>query len=368
MQKIKQFVKNYIPIFTIISFSLALVFWILLEISKANPAFAEFVSSGLGGPVRSFFGTVSSILPFSLAEIMIILIPLAITTLIIYGVKVIDGRRCAVRLILTVLSVLMLIYPIYVVTLGAGYHERGIASRLEITADNPDENELYTTMMKISYELEELVPAISYNDRGASVTKLTPEKISEEICKSYERVCEKYPNLRLDIFNQRAKPVILSKGMTQLELLGIYTFFTGESNVNVHYPDYTLPFSIAHEFAHARGVSRENEANFIAFLVCINADDPYIKYSGYMNMYEYLAAALSKADKNMLKNVYAMSSKRVTGEIRAYSEFYYANQNKLFGELSDFINDLYLKSQGTEGIISYGLVVRLCVGYYEGTQ
>lgn len=368
MQKIKQFVKNYIPIFTIVSFSLAFVFWVILEIAKASHVFAELISSYVGGPVRGFFGTLASLIPFSLAEIMIILIPLVVTALIIYGVKVIDGRRCAVRLILTVMAVLMLIYPIYVVTLGAGYHRVGIASRLEITADNPDENELYSTMMKISYELEELVPSISYSNSGASETRLTPQEISEEICKSYERVAEKYPNLRLDIFNQRAKPVILSKGMTQLELLGIYTFFTGESNVNVHYPDYTLPFSIAHEFAHARGISRENEANFIAFLVCINADEPYIKYSGYMNMYEYLASALSKANKNMLKNVYAMSSSRVTGEMRAYSEFYYDNQNKLFGELSDFINDLYLKSQGTEGIISYGLVVRLCVGYYEGTQ
>ena len=74
MQKIKQFVKNYIPIFTIVSFSLAFVFWVILEIAKASPVFAELISSYVGGPVRGFFGTLASLIPFSLAEIMIILI------------------------------------------------------------------------------------------------------------------------------------------------------------------------------------------------------------------------------------------------------------------------------------------------------
>ncbi len=368
MSKIRRIVKNYIPIFTIISASLSLVFWIILQIAKANPVFAEFISNSVGGPVRAFLGTLTSVLPFSFAEIMLISLPVVITALIIYGVKRISSKAAAIKLILIIISALMLIYPLYVVTLGAGYHKTGIAQRLEISADTPDKTELLSTMMKISGELDNLVPKIDYNLDGASVTELTPEEISEYICESYERVAKEYGALHLDRFSQRAKPVILSKGMTYLELLGIYSFFTGESNVNVHYPDYTLPFSIAHEFAHARGISRENEANFIAFLVCINADNDYIRYSGYMNMYEYLASALSKTDKDMLKNMYAMTDERVLDEIRAYSKFYYANQNELLGNISDFVNDSYLKAQGTEGIISYGLVVRLCVGYYEGTQ
>jgi hypothetical protein len=152
--------------------------------------------------------------------------------------------------------------------------------------------------------------------------------------------------------------------MTYLEILGIYTFFTGESNVNVHYPDYTLPMTVAHEFAHQRGISRENEANFIAFLVCIRADDPYVRYSGYVNMFEYVASALAKTNKQLLLDVYEATDSRMYGEMRACTDFYYANRLELIGNISNFFNDNYLKSQGTEGVVSYGMVVELCVAYY----
>jgi hypothetical protein len=154
--------------------------------------------------------------------------------------------------------------------------------------------------------------------------------------------------------------------MTALRTTGVYTYFTGEANVNVHFPDYSTPFTTAHEFAHQRGYSRENEANFIAFMVCIRSGDPYVEYSGYISMLEYISSALNKTDKEAYKSLYSTLDERIKGEFAAYSEFYYANENVFLGNLSNFINDKYLKSQGTEGIVSYGLVVKLCVAYYNG--
>ncbi len=368
MSKIKRFVNDYIPIFAVICFSLAFIFWIILQISKANVGFAETLSASVGAFFRTVLSYITYPLPFSLAEIMLILVPLAITVLIIVGLRRHAGLKHAVRYLLCIAAAISLIYPVYVLTLGVGYHRESVSSKLAISADAPTEDELYRTLMTVSGCMDELLDEIDYLESGASYTDLSVDEISALISESYETVNARFDGLSLDTFNQRAKPVIMSKGMTYLELLGIYSFFTGESNVNVHYPDYTLPFSVAHEFAHARGIARENEANFIAFLVCINASDPYIKYSGYLNMYEYLASALGKTNKNLLKNIYAMTDARVMSEIYAYSDFFYANQIEFLGDVSDFFNDKYLKAQGTEGIVSYGLAVRLCVGYYEGTQ
>ncbi len=369
MAKIKRFVKNYIPKFAVACVSLAFFFWVILEIAKNNTAFAELLSTTVGKAVRIALGALTSLIPFSIAELMLMLIPLAITVLIVIALTMKWGKARFIRFTACIVASFLLLYPIYTVTLGFGYHRENIADKIEISAKAPTEQELYSTLVTVSAELDNVIDDVKYlTDTGSSYTNLTVNEISELICRSYERINEIYPELELDIFNQRAKPVILSKGMTYLEILGIYSFFTGESNVNVHYPQYTLPFAIAHEFAHARGIARENEANFIAFLVCINSDNPYIKYSGYLNMYEYLASALSKTNKDKLSVVYKMTDPRVLGEIRAYSNFYYDNQIKLLGDISDFFNDNYLKSQGTEGIVSYGLVVRLCVGYYEGTK
>ena len=50
--------------------------------------------------------------------------------------------------------------------------------------------------------------------------------------------------------------------------------------------------------AHQRGIAREDEANFIAFLVCMASDDPYIRYSGYLEVYEYVASSLYSDDRS----------------------------------------------------------------------
>jgi hypothetical protein len=185
------------------------------------------------------------------------------------------------------------------------------------------------------------------------------------ITDAYARLSESMPELGIPVFDSRAKQVLFSKQMSALEITGVYTFFTGEANVNVYYPDYNLPFTIAHELAHQRGVARENEANFVAFLVCCEAEHPHVRYSGYMNMLEYVASALKKTDPDEYRLLFSSLHPSIVSELRAYSEFYKNNKKQFWSVVSDTVNDTYLKAQGTEGIVSYALVVRLCVAYYS---
>lgn len=39
-------------------------------------------------------------------------------------------------------------------------------------------------------------------------------------------------------FRASVKPVVLSVPMTYTHISGVYTFFTGEANVNVNFPDF----------------------------------------------------------------------------------------------------------------------------------
>ena len=99
--------------------------------------------------------------------------------------------------------------------------------------------------------------------------------------------------------------------MTYTHISGVYTFFTGEANINVNFPDYTTPFTSAHELSHQRGIGPEDEANFMAFLVCIESDDTYIKYSGYMEVFEYVISALYKTDKDKYYSLMDETDRRV---------------------------------------------------------
>ena len=121
---------------------------------------------------------------------------------------------------------------------------------------------------------------------------------------------------------------------------------------------------MAHEMAHQRGIAREDEANFVAFLVCLESEDSYIRYSAYLNLFDYLSSSLYRADKEAYKEVYLSLPENIIAEKAAYSRFYEKYKDNVFSDISDSVNNSYLVSQGqTSGTASYGLVTELAVAY-----
>ena len=188
------------------------------------------------------------------------------------------------------------------------------------------------------------------------------DELSGKLLKAYDLLESKYPFI--NNFKSRLKPIALSEPMTYTHISGVYSYYTGESNINTNFPDYTIPFTSAHEMAHQRGFARENEANFVAFLVCCESNDPYIRYSGYLNMYEYVTNALYLASREDYYSSFYSLDIKVRCEMAKYSEFFEQYKDSTASKVSGTLNDNYLKSQGiVEGEKSYGLVVDLAVNY-----
>ena len=104
----------------------------------------------------------------------------------------------------------------------------------------------------------------------------------------------------------------------------------------------------------------------MAFLVCVSSDDPYLRYSGLLNVYEYVASALWSADRALYRAAYAQLDDRVVAEERAYAAFYERYRDNVAAVVSEKTNDLYLQSQGAKaGTRSYDMVVDLAVAYYR---
>lgn len=364
VKKILESIKKYIPFFSLILIALSLVSLIIHVLSATIPQFAERMTSTVGYAFRRVLAWATNILPFSLAEILLIVSPLIIAAVIFFAIKK-KGAVNRIRFLAGFLSVISLFYSGYVYTLGVGYQRPGLAVRMSLPEREANGESLYDTLIKLRAECEKLTDVLELDEGGSSVMPISFDELNDEILLGYERLSEDFPELYIKNFNSSAKPVILSRRMTSLEILGIYSYFTGEANVNVYYPDYTTPFTTAHELAHQRGIARENEANFIAFAVCIRADNPYVRYSGYINMFEYVASALAKTDREILLSAYDGLDSKIVSELRAYSAFCKEHKNEFWGSVSDTVNDNYLKSQGTEGIESYGLVAELCVRYYS---
>jgi hypothetical protein len=333
-----------------------------------SPAFANAYNSSVGAWMRALLAHLTSWLPFSLAEIMIFLVPLLLILVGIYAYRYrCESWKSALIFLVTMLSVFSIFFSLFALGFGIGYHTDPIDRRLGIQTQDVSADALYETALWLVDEVNQAANNVRFGEDGFSIMPYELHELNDRLIDAYQPICDAYPFVqRLD---SNVKPVMASKLLSYTHITGIYTYFTGEANVNVAFPDYTVPFTAAHELAHQRGIARENEANFVAFLVTVESDDAYIRYSGYLNLFEYVTNALYRADSARYIEVIRMLDKRVIGELVAYSEFFDTYRDSVVADLSDAVNDTHLKLHGNkEGSASYGLVVDLAVAYHKQIQ
>ena len=334
--------------------------------ARLSPAFADFFNRYISQALRFLFAKLTNPLPFSLAEGMLLFSPVLLGLLIAHAIRHRSStwKRAGIYLA-EVLSGVCVFLILFVWTFGVGYHGTTLDSpeKLDLRRAKVSANELYETAIILRDHINSEAPAVHFREQDFSVMPYSREEMGRRLSEAYDTVCEQYDFI--GNFNSRVKPVMLSEAMSYTHITGIYSYFTGEANLNVAFPDYTLPYTAAHELAHQRGIAREDEANFIAFLVCISSDDAYIRYSGYLNLYEYVASALYRADSELYYEMLSELDTSVRYELRAYSDFFDKYRDSVASEVSGAVNDTYLQMQGTQGTKSYGLVVDLAVAYYK---
>ncbi|MBQ9080660.1 MAG: DUF3810 domain-containing protein [Clostridia bacterium] len=329
--------------------------------------FADFFSRYPGAFVRGLLAHLTNWIPFSLAEALLLFLPVLLFFLIYTAVKKYsDSWHNTLVYIGILLSAASVLLTLLFCGFGTAYHGSTLDKKLELDRRDVSAEELKYTASALAEAVNEEAENVAFRYQNFSVMPYSLEEMNEKLLDAYDKISDKYsfvPRL-----TSRVKPVMLSEPWSYTHITGVYTYFTGEANLNVNFPDYTLPFTAAHELAHQRGIAREDEANFMAFLVCIESDDPYIRYSGYLNMYEYVASSLYSASADMYYEVLETLPDTVRYEMRAYSAFFDKYRENVVADVSEAVNDTYLKIQGTEGTRSYGMVTDLAVAYYKKSQ
>ena len=163
----------------------------------------------------------------------------------------------------------------------------------------------------------------------------------------------------------RAKRVCNSNGLSLLGISGIYIGLTAEPNVNTGQPPLLLLQAAAHEMAHQHGIAAEDEAEFTAFLACMRASSPSIRYSGVMQALIRCGNALHAADAAryaaIAHDCYSDGMRRDLADYNAY----WAALEGPAREAADAANDGYLKHNAQpNGVQSYGESVDLLLALY----
>ena len=356
--------KMKIPKFCFVLYGIFAFFLILYFIAISNTPFANFFNRYISSAIRGTIATVTNILPLSLAELLVITLPITIFILVRFACK----KYCASWhdvgvFCVSALSFVALFFSLFISAFGIAYYTSPLDERLELEKKTVNAKELASTADWLIEEVNSIIDEVDFEEKSSSIMPYKIREMNNILLDSYDKISEKYSFIpRLTSY---VKPIMLSKPMTYTHISGVYTFFTGEANLNTNAPDYCLPFTVAHELAHQRGIAREDEANFIAFLVCTESDDPYIRYCGYLNLCEYVLNALYSADKNLWEETYKKLDNRAIYEMIAYNRHYEKYRDNVVGEISGAINDAYLQANGTQGERSYGLVVDLAVAYFH---
>jgi hypothetical protein len=146
---------------------------------------------------------------------------------------------------------------------------------------------------------------------------------------------------------------------------GYYNPFSGEGQVRTNVPVFIQPFISTHEIAHQLGYGKENEANFVAFLVCRSYDDDDFRYSVYFDLYSYAISELFNYDYRLTKKYYLTLDTQVKKDRREILRFYSKSRN-IIEPFVLRVYDQYLRMNNQpKGRHTYNEVLAWLIAYYK---
>lgn len=342
---------------------------LLVFAAKADNRWVEnFFHRFIYKPVSCVIGAFTSLFAFSVTELLVLLAALGI---IYYIVRVIMKARAGsvkhelYKAFVNVLCVLSAAFFMFEICMGLNYYRYTAAYHMNLDVRESTVDELYELAERLKNDMNSARAQLSEDENG--VARLSDDSIyktSAAAREAYKRLSEKYTFLKTaDIRN---KPLISSKLFSAVMTTGIYIPYTFESNINVDVPEFTIPHTMCHELTHFRGFMRENEANFLGYLACMETTRADFKYSASLLAFSYCYPRLSKADPQRAAAIAADVSDAVLRDLRFEDEYWEKYRNTVTAEVSDKVYNGYLKSNNQQsGTQSYGEMVDLLLAYYR---
>jgi hypothetical protein len=343
--------------------------YILQYIGRHDPTAVEYAySRGIYPVISRLVSGYFHIFPFSAAEILVYSAIIFIVFLIVQAIVYLCRRQIKplVSLILTAACIFTTGFFLFTAMWGLNYYRQPLAENLSYKTGTPSATELSAMMQDETDAVNSLCGKVSFDKNLRSYYPGGFGKIKTQLNAGYEALAAQ-GELQSRLFGGNRpypKGVLASKLMSYTGIEGIFFPFTYEPNVNTNSPSFVLPFDAAHESAHFKGFAREEEANFVAYLADSVNPDPYFRYSAHMEAYIYVSNALYETDNAKWRSISVKLDKRAVGDLQYYNQFIQAHQSPA-QNISNKVNDSYLKSQGQRGVISYDMFVNLLADKYR---
>lgn len=347
---------------------------VLLILAKQSLYFSEQVyAKGIYKILSQGYSLLTGILPISLAEILIVILPAIGLALLVrfFFLIITDKGKRSLRIKLGVLNIVCTISVLWFSFLlfgGLNYYRASFTQYSGLVIEKSSVKELYELTEILAREANELrAQVVTTDDEGVFRLSVNKYQLAKQASKAFEALSEDYPVLKGSY--GPPKPILLSKIMSQTEITGIFIPFTMEANVNVDIPDYNIPVTMLHELAHVRGFMREDEANYLAYLAGMKSESIEFRYSSTMLALVMSGNALYKEDKELYYQVTEQYSEDVVKDFRDNSTYWSQFEDTIVSTVSNKVNDTYLKANNqTDGVRSYDRMLDLLLARYRKEQ
>ena len=341
----------------------------LSKLSIVLPNYIEkFYSSFFYKIIATILSAITGFLPFSMAELIIVsLVVFALWHIskTIFNLYKLKNKRLWIlkNFVLNSLAAVGLIYFSFQLLWGFNYQRLTLDKIFQLDVRKSSSKELSELCISLIKSTNTLRKNIEENQQGAMVLPYDKKYVLKTAQLGYDKASLKYDKLKGNY--GAPKSIILSNPMCYTGITGFYFPFTSEANVNMAEPVSFLPFTTAHEMAHQRGFAKEDEANYIAYIACINHPDINFRYSGTFAALSYSFNALAKVDIEKYRELISLCSTGVLNDIR-YNQKFWEGYSGTIEKVGDKVNDTYLKSQNQQsGTNSYGEMVDLLLAQFR---
>lgn len=342
---------------------------IISFLGSINPkGIEEVYSKGLYRFVAQLFSKITGVIPISIAEIIILsLVAFSAFQVIKLVINISNAKNnrfgIFFRFVISVVLVLTTIYFTFMLAWGLNYHRLPFSNIVGFEMVDYSSEDLADLAGYLINEANKLREYVDVNEDGIMTLGESPFKTMKRANIAFDKAGEIYPELGGNY--GKPKVLLFSKAISYLGIWGFYFPFTFEANVNINIPDSMIPSTTIHEIAHQRGFAREDEADYIAYLVSRMHPDYDYQYSGTLMALRHVMNALARADYERfleLRESYSDGVLKDMQDITAHNQ----KHSGFISNISAEVNNAYLKANAQkDGIKSYGRMIDLLMAQYK---
>lgn len=303
---------------------------------------------------KGFHQTLFSVFPFSTGDLVYLILGfyLAFNTILLFKKS---KRQNAFRRLLICVNVFYFLYQIF---WGMLYFQKPLLSKLP--KEEPSVTEIKNLTLKYLDKCKSNRLNVKEDKNGVFVLQ-NEKAIKEEILQQQSHI-PTFINSKKPTHVESVKPSLFKGLMSYTGILGYYNPFTAEAQYNQALPSSYIPFTLAHETAHQLGYAREQEANFIGYLVGVNSQNIDLKYSTEYFVLKSLLNSLIEKDSAFVKQILDAYSPEMKRD-RQFEKEFIAKHSGILDAFFGFTNNLFLKSNQQDGSITYSYFIDLLIRY-----